>query len=210
MEHDPRGHAFETCRFPIDAATFRGLLAGLPQIVVEEQKHGLLSRLLIGAPNLFGLGVNLRVGVADVQPVGDGIEVTFYTAPEDDRTPGFGENPHTLLRKVVDAVKVKAQAATPTAPAEIRRSGRRGLTRSEKVERLVMILKAEEIQRDDPKMTHAELVRKIGWTAGSSRDSRIRLFGMWLNDKLADYRESDPQNILQDAQQELLKEKKKI
>lgn len=113
-----------------------------------------------------------------------------------------------VIKRIQRGLVELRQAVEQPQPAQRGKSGKPGLTRSEIVERLVMVLKAEEIKHSDPQITQAELVREIGWTAGGTHGSKAKLF-QDARQRLDRYRDSgDPDGILQEAQERFEKEKK--
>ena len=79
-----RGELFSEHEFQIDVATFEGCLAALPQITIEKSEYGTLSRFLIVAPNLWGMDIDLPIGIADAQTDGDRLQVKFYAIRGDE------------------------------------------------------------------------------------------------------------------------------
>ena len=134
--------------------------------------------------------------------------------------PPEGENPRTIriqydpedITRRYDALHeffqilfneyldIFAQISTPQSAEAI--GGRPRLNRSEKVARLVMALKAEDIRRVDPNITWKEVVRKIGWNFGDTIDSKIKLLQQAV-EELKKLREDDPEGLLEDALQML-------
>jgi hypothetical protein len=202
-----RGEPIRITGVTMNLADFEGFLEELFRVERVTRGKWRISRKDWGE-----LGAPWLIGDVTAREVGDKLSVALWqdemlaaSEQQHDWRPWAAERIEDLLRRegALPVIEPSAKAAQRNKP------GNPGLTRPEIVGRLVMVLKAEEIERDDPEMRQPELVRQIGWTAGSTLASKIKLF-QDMRQKLCRYRESgDPDGILQEAQERFEKEKKK-